>query len=177
MAQRIRLTFGTDLQRRRLVVLFRVLLAALPALVIAGWTALVVVTLVMAWLSAATRGELPDRLHEFERRYVFNLARLVAWFALVSPRDGVSLEAPRSRQPRATVVFRPLLALPAVVLASVLAVALAWSAVAAWFVAVARGRTTEGLRELGAFCIRYHAEVVAYLLLLTPRAPRLTPPS
>jgi hypothetical protein len=75
------------------------------------------------------------------------------------------------------VVFRPLLALPAVVLGSVLAVALAWAAVGAWFVALALGRTTEGLRELGAFCIRYHAEVAAYVLLLTPRGPRLEPPS
>lgn len=72
-------------------------------------------------------------------------------------------------------LLRPVLALPALVLASVLAVVHLCSAVAAWFVALVLGRTTAGLRELGAFCLRYAAEATAYALLLTPRYPRLAP--
>ena len=68
-----------------------------------------------------------------------------------------------------------MLALPALLLASVLRVVLTLSAVAAWFVSIALGRTTAGLQELGAFCLRYELEAVAYLLLLTPRYPRLAP--
>ena len=171
------MTFDTELRRGRLVVLLRVPIAILPALVLAGWTVLVVVALPLAWTLTAVRAELPDPLHRFERRYLHDVTRFAAWLAFVSAHERVSLEAPRLLQRRATVVFRPLLALPAVVLGSVLAVALAWSAVGAWFVALVLGRTTEGLRELGAFCIRYDAEVAAYVLLLTPRAPRLEPPS
>jgi hypothetical protein len=59
------------------------------------------------------------------------------------------------------------------VLASVLFVVHWCSAVGAWFVGLVLGRTTAGLRELGAFCLRYATEAAAYVLLLTPRYPRL----
>jgi Domain of unknown function (DUF4389) len=49
-------------------------------------------------------------------------------------------------------------------------------AVAAWFVALALGRTTAGLQELGTFCLRYQLETQAYLLLVTAAYPRLPPP-
>jgi hypothetical protein len=48
-------------------------------------------------------------------------------------------------------------------------------AVASWFVALALGRTTAGLQELGTFCVRYQLEVGSYLLLLTASYPRLAP--
>jgi hypothetical protein len=67
------------------------------------------------------------------------------------------------------------LALPALVLASVFSVILTTSAVGAWFVALILGRTTAGLQELGTFCLRYQLETSAYLMLLTPRYPRLEP--
>ena len=175
MGERIRIAFDTELQRRRLGVLLRIPIAIPPALALAGWTVLVVAALPLAWMLTAARVELPDPLHRFEARYLLDVTRFAAWLALVSAHERVSLEAPRLLQPRATVVFRPLLALPAIVLGSVLAVALAWAAVAAWFVALARGRTTEGLRELGAFCIRYQAETLAYLMLLTPCYPAVAP--
>jgi len=63
------------------------------------------------------------------------------------------------------------------VLGSVLNVVLGLVGIATWFVALVRGRTTEGLRELGAFCVRYQVEVLAYLLLLSPRAAKLEPPA
>jgi hypothetical protein len=50
------------------------------------------------------------------------------------------------------------------------------AAVAAWFVAVALGRTTAGLQELGTFCLRYQLETQAYVTLLTSTYPRLAPP-
>ena len=65
--------------------------------------------------------------------------------------------------------------MPALVLASVLGVVHLCTAVAAWFVGLVLGRTTAGLRELGAFCLRYATEAAAYALLLTPRYPRLAP--
>jgi hypothetical protein len=49
-------------------------------------------------------------------------------------------------------------------------------AVAAWFVALALGRTTSGLQELGTFCLRYQLETQAYVSLLTAAYPRLAPP-
>ena len=87
----------------------------------------------------------------------------------------VQLEAERQPQRRWTVLLRLALAVPALVLASVFGVVQSGTAVAAWFVALVLGRTTEGLRELGAFCLRYATETAAYLLLVTPRYPTLAP--
>jgi hypothetical protein len=69
------------------------------------------------------------------------------------------------------------LALPALVLASAFNVVLSVAAVAAWFVALALGRTTAGLLELGTFCLRYQLETQAYVMLLTSAYPRLVPPA
>ena len=61
-------------------------------------------------------------------------------------------------------------------LASVFNVVLSLAAVAAWFAALALGRTTAGLQELGMFCLRYQLETQAYVTLLTSTYPRLAPP-
>jgi Domain of unknown function (DUF4389) len=173
--ERIRVTFDMDLRRRRLAALARVAALVELAFVLAIWTLLALGVLLAVWPVALAKGRIPEPLHRFQLRYLSGWTRGVAWFALVSAPRTVTVDARRSRQSRVTVLLRPLLALPAIVLASVLTVALGGTAIAAWFVAVARGRTTEGLRELGAFCIRYQAETLAYLLLLTPRYPALAP--
>jgi Domain of unknown function (DUF4389) len=183
--ERVRVTFDTDLRRRRLAVLFRVVPAILPEIVLATWTALAAPVLVVAWLATLARGRMPRPLHRFLRGYVRYSAQVAAWFQLASGRfpsprrrdtHPVQLAAPQLPQRRIAVLLRIVLAVPSLVLGSVLGVVLAVSAVAAWFVSLARGQTTEGLRELGAFCVRYQAEVLAYVLLVTPHAPKLTPP-
>ena len=184
MPQRLRVRFDTDLRRRRVFVLVR-LLAAIPALgVLAVWSLLALPVVVVGWFAAILVARLPARAHRFLRAYLRYAAATSAWLNLVTRRyprlrgsASLSVDAERERQPRLTVVFRVLLAVPALVLGSSFGIVLALSAVAAWFVSLARGRTTEGLRELGAFCVRYHAETLAFLLLLTPRAPRLAPPA
>jgi hypothetical protein len=68
------------------------------------------------------------------------------------------------------------LAIPALVLGSVFNVVMSTIAVPAWFVALARGRTTAGLQELGLFSLRYQVEAQAYFMLLLAAYPRLAPP-
>jgi len=176
-------TFDTDLRRRRLAVLFRLFAAVVPAIVLAAWTALAAAVLVVAWPATFVRGRTPRPLHRFLCGYVRYSAQVSAWFHLVSrrfpslrSRDAHPVQlaaAPRLPQGRIGALLRIVLAVPWLVLGSVLGVVLALSAIAAWFVSVVRGRTTEGLRELGAFCVRYQVEVLAYVLLVTPHAPKL----
>lgn len=71
------------------------------------------------------------------------------------------------------VLLRPLLALPAIVFASVLVLVAATVAVAAWFAAVASTRVPPGLAELGNYCLRFASQSVAYALLLTGTSPSL----
>jgi hypothetical protein len=154
-------------------------------IVLAVWSLLAVVVVVAAWLVALLAGRVPGRLHRFLAAYLRYSAQATAWFFLLSGRYPDPLRArahpfavavpDAQRQRRVLVLLRGLLAVPALVLAGALRVVLSLSAIAAWFAGVALGRTTAGLNELGTFCLRYELETVGYLLLLTPRYPRLAP--
>jgi hypothetical protein len=180
----VRLTEDRDLRRRRLGVLLRPLLAVPVVLVAAIWAAIAVVALPFAWAIALLTGRVPSLLHRTLTAALGYLTQVNAWSNLVSRRypwpwrrrsHPVRLEAEREPQRRWTVLLRVPLAIPALVLASVLGVVQGGTAIGAWFVALVLGRTTEGLRELGAFCLRYVTETTAYVLLLTPRYPTLAP--
>ena len=174
------------LRRRRLVVLLRALLFIPHYVVISIWSLLVLPAVAIAWLALLIEGRLPTWLHRFLAAYVRYLGQSSAWLFLLSGRypDPLhTLEHPfaihvphRPRQPRLVTLLRVLLVLPALVLASVFGVVRGVAAVAAWFTALALGRTTQGLQELGAFCLRYELETEAYLLLVTARYPRIVPP-
>jgi Domain of unknown function (DUF4389) len=180
----VRLTDDLVLRRRRLAVLFRPLLLIPAAIVALVWGFVAAVAAPLAWLAALVTGRVPRFLHRTLRAALGYLVQVDAWATLVTgrypwprrrSRHPVQLLCGRERQRRWTVLLRPALVLPALVLASVLGVVHLSTAVAAWFVGLVLGRTTAGLRELGAFCLRYATEAAAYVLLLTPRYPRLAP--
>lgn len=180
----MRLTEDRDLRRRRLAVLLRLLLLVPVGIAALIWVVVAAVILPFAWVAALVTGRVPGRLHAALVAALGYLAQVNAWSSLVSGRypsprrrseHPVRLEAERERQRRWTVLLRLPLAVPAIVLASVLGVVQSGTAIGAWFVALLLGRTTDGLRDLGAFCLRYAIETAAYLLLLTPRYPRLAP--
>jgi len=182
----VRLTEDLALRRRRLAVLLRLLLLVPVALIACVWAVAALAALPLAWVTALVRGRVPRRLHRREAAALGYLAQVNAWATLASgrypwprrrsrQRHPVQLRAPLGRQPRWTVLLRLVLVIPPIVLASVLSVVLGGTAIGAWFVSLVLGRTTEGLRELSAFCVRYETEAAAYLLLLTSRYPRLAP--
>jgi hypothetical protein len=71
------------------------------------------------------------------------------------------------------VFVRVLLALPALILSGVLNYLTEVLAFFAWFVCLALARMPEGMRNLLAFTIRYHAQTYGYVSLLTQRYPSL----
>jgi uncharacterized protein DUF4389 len=182
---RIRVVETEPLRRRRLGVLFKSILAIPHWIALTVWGLLLVPVLPLSWLALLLRGRMPERLHRFLAAYLRYQGQFTAWFDLLSARSprprrtldhpfGVEVPGPQPQRRLATLLRVPL-AVPAVVLSSVFGVILAAVAVASWFVAVVRGRTTAGLQELGTFCLRYQLETQAYLLLLTARYPRLEP--
>ncbi len=121
-----------DLQRSRLTVFFRVLLA-IPHLVwLVLWTVAVLVGLVAGWLAAIATGRLPRGLHRFFCSYIRYTAGLSAYLSFVAnpypPFDGSSFAYPLEvrvpeepeAQSRWRVLLRLPLALPAVMVASAL---------------------------------------------------------
>jgi hypothetical protein len=183
---RVRVEADEPLRRRRLGVLLRAVLVIPHYIVLSIWTMLAVPAVAIAWLALLIEGRLPSFLHRFLGAFLRYQGQVTAWFDLLSTRypdplhtkeHPFRIELPeRPRQPRLVTLFRLPLALPPVVLASVFNVVLSIAAVAAWFVALALGRTTAGLQELGAFCLRYQLETQAYVTLLTSSYPRLAPP-
>jgi hypothetical protein len=189
-AHPVRIEVREGLERSRLTVFFRLLLAV-PHLVWLGlWGVLALLAAIAGWLAALATGRLPEPLHRFLAAYVRYASHVYAFASVVGgPFPGFvgaagsyPVEAeidPPASQGRLGVAFRLVLALPALVVASAYGGVLVVVAVLCWFAALVTGRVPPGLRDLGAVCIRYDAQTLAYLCLLTSRypyaAPRLRP--
>jgi Domain of unknown function (DUF4389) len=181
----IRLVVDDDLVRSRLTVFFRLLLA-IPHLI---WLTLVTIAVFFAviasWFATLVAGQTPRELHRFigwglrystqVSAYVYLLANPFPSFtALPYPID-LAVDPPRP-QSRWKTGFRLLLGLPALVIASVVSQLLQLLAFFGWFVCLVRGRMPEGMRNAGAFCLKYQQQTHGYLGLLTDRYPSLSFP-
>ena len=172
-----------DLRRSRLTVFFRLLLALPHLLWLAVWTASTLVLIAFQWLWVLGTGRMEDDVHRYVGRLVRYYVHVNAYVVLLAdpwPRASgsagypIDLDlAPPERQNRLSVFFRLVLALPACVFAFALHIVLHVVAMLGWFASLALGRMPQGLRELGAYCLRFEAQTYAYLVLLTPRYPSL----
>jgi Domain of unknown function (DUF4389) len=178
----VTLRVDDDLRRSRLTVFFRLLLT-IPHLVwLVLWSIAVFFAVIVGWFVTLITGRLPDALHRFLAAYVRYETHVFAFLTLVgNPFPGftgtpgsypVDLEiAPRERQSRWKTLFRLFLAVPAHLLASALIAPLEIVAVFGWIVGLVLGRMPLGLRNLGAYVLRYNAQTHAYEYLLTDSYP------
>jgi hypothetical protein len=171
-----------DLRRSRLMVLFRLPLCFPHFVWLTLWGVLALLAGVVNWVATLIRGRSPAALHRFLAAYLRYGVSVYAFLYVVAnpfpgfgggpggyPLDTVVREP--ERQGRWTVLFRLLLVLPALLLDTVYA-SLGWLlAVLGWISALIRGRVPRGLRNAGALALRYHAQTVGYLLLLTDSYP------
>lgn len=182
----VRLVVRDDLERPRLTVFFRLFLAIPHVLWWMLWAALVVLAAVVAWVAALVTGRVPSALHRFLAAFLRYSTHLGAFVYLVGRRFpgfvgregsyGIDLEiAPAERQSRWKTLFRWLLAIPAFILATALGGVVAVIAFLAWWYALATARMPEGMRNLGASCLRYSAQTYAYALLVTSAYPYAAP--
>jgi hypothetical protein len=171
-----------DLQRTRLTVFFRLLLAIPQAIWIALWGIVVYVVLVIAWFAALILGRVPDGLHEFIARYLRALTHLTAYTFLLAdpwpPFGGVEgtypvdlRVDPAVPQGRLTVFFRWLLAIPALLIVYVFRAVNQIVAFIGWFYCLATGHMHEGMRDISAWMLRYEIQAYGYIFLLTSRYP------
>lgn len=187
MTHPVHLVVADDLRRRRLTVLFRLPLVLPHYVWLMLWSWAIVLVVPFQWLSALFAGRIEEDVHRFLARYVRYQVHVTAYtFLLVSPWPGFQGRAgypvdveidPAEAQSRASVLFRAVLAVPALVLGSVFGTVLSAVGFAGWFVALALGRLPAGMVELGAYCLRYQTQVYAYVLLLTGRYPTLSAPA
>ena len=172
-----------DLRRNRLTVFFRLLLA-IPHLIVVGlWGIVVGLAVIVAWFAALFTGRVPVGLHDFNARFLRYATRVGAYVLLLAdpfPPFGSSGSYPldlgvesAQLQSRPTVLFRLVLAIPALVLTYVFRTVNSVIAFLGWFYCLATGGMHEGMRNTSAWLLRYEVQTYAYLLLLTGRYPSL----
>jgi uncharacterized protein DUF4389 len=182
----VRIDVHDELERSRLTVFFRLLLALPHILWLILWSVAVFFAVVAAWFAALFGGRVPLALHRFIAAYVRYTTHLGAYISLVGRRFpgfvgregsyGIDLHiAGPERQNRWKTLFRFFLAIPAFLLSSTLDAVLLVVAFLSWWYALVTGRVPEGLRNLGAVCIRYSSQTRAYASLLTDRYPYSSP--
>ncbi len=204
----MRLSVEDDYRRNRLTVFFRLLLAIPHIVWFFLWTLLIVITGVANWVISIFTGKPSRGLHRLMCGYVRYQAHLSGYLALVAdpypPFSGEAGEYPIDvdlpdepvAQPRWTIFFRLLLAVPALIVSGTLAgltggnlgssrgknnygsgggALLLVCAVLGWFASLARGEMPKGLRDAGAYSIGYTAQTTAYVLLVTDRYPNADP--
>lgn len=171
-----------DLRRSRLTVFFRLPLAFPHLLWLALWSILAWILAVANWLSTLALGRSPARLHRFLAAYLrYSIGVYGFLYLVANPFPGfsgaagsypleVSIREP-ARQGRWTVAFRLLLVLPALLIQSAYGFLLAIAAVFGWFASLITGRMPKGLRGLGVLGLRYQAQYLGYLMLLTDSYP------
>jgi hypothetical protein len=200
----VRLKISDDLKRGHGSVFFRIWFA-LPFLLWLGLWAIAAFFVALAnWALTLLMGTSPSPFHRFFERFVRYATHVYAYLNLGAeplPRfDGepgypIDVEFDGLRpQNRWTVAFRIVLAVPAMLLVTVLAGSgsnvysyssaqlgfssfglMASAAFLGWFVGVAQGRMPRGLRDVVAYGLSYGAQAWAYLLLLTDRYPSSDP--
>ena len=178
----IRLIVNDDLQRTRLTVFFRAILAIPLVLWAILWAVIAVLAYIVNWFATLFMGQSPEGLHNFLATFLRYTTHVRAYLLLVAdpyPKftgtEGtypIDLEIdPPQRQNRWTVFFRGILAIPALLLSNILSQINQLLALFSWFIALITGRVPEGLRNFAALAIRIETQTYAYALLLTSRYP------
>ena len=181
----VRLELADDGRRSRLTVFFRLLLSIPHFVWLSLWSAAAFLAAIANWFVVLVRGRSAEPLHRFLAAYIRYDTHVTAFlFLIANPFPGfvgtpgypvdVAIDPPE-RQNRWITLFRLFLALPAFLLSSALSVVLAVLGFLGWFAALVTGRMPTGLRNLGAFCVRYLAQANAYWLLVTDTYPHASP--
>ena len=177
----IHLVVTDDLERNRLTVFFRLILAIPLFVWLMLWAIAVSFAVLAAWIAGLVAGRVPHTLHSFMAAFVRFSTHVYAYAGIVAdPYPGFTGTsgypgdvgiAPPESQSRLTILFRIILAIPAAIVANVLQNVAGVVALLAWFYALFTGKANKGMRDLQAYCVRYQAQTNAYLLLLTQRYP------
>jgi hypothetical protein len=195
-APEIRVTSTDDLQRSRLTVFFRLILAIPHFLWLSIWTSGMVLISPVMWIATLIRRRPPAGLHEVYTWWIRYTVHVYAYVTLAAnpfpPFLGkpgtypVDLGIPKAdevpEQGRWGVGFRFILALPPVALASALGGSNGYSIgilavlpLFAWFAILARGTMPRGMEGAIQYALGYCAQAYAYLFFVTPRYPSAGP--
>jgi hypothetical protein len=177
----IHLIVTDDLRRSRLTVFFRLLLVIPHFIWLALWGIAVWFAVLAAWLIGIFAGHVPEGLHGFIASYLRYLIHVSAYYSIAAnpypsfngaPGYPIDVEiAPAAQQSRLTIFFRLLLVIPAYIVLYVLGLVANLVMFLAWFYALFAGKLNVGLRDVLVYWLRYNAQTIGYVCLLTQRYP------
>jgi hypothetical protein len=178
----IRLVVNDDLQRTRLTVFFRLILAIPLILWALLWGVITLLAAIVNWFATLFTGRSPDGLHNFLATYLRFSTHVRAYVLLVAnPYPGftgklgtypIDLEVdPPEAQSRLTVFFRIILAIPALFITNIMSNLSQLLAIFSWFIALVTGRVPEGIRNFAALALRIETQTYGYLMLVTGKYP------
>jgi hypothetical protein len=177
----VEVRFPEVAKQRRWTIALRALLYIPQAIVVIALDFAALLLVIVGWFSALVLGRLPVGIAQFLANVVRYQTRVSAYgwllldayppFAFERPYP-VAVEIESGRLGRASVLFRWLLAIPARIIATCLAIGVSIAAIPIWLIVLVLGRMPQPLYEAGAAVIRYEARFTAYLLLLTDAYPR-----
>lgn len=175
-----------DLRRSRLTVFFRLLLWAPHLVWWLLWSVLAFPAAILSWLCALVLGRAPRPFARFLSAYIRYTTHQSAFVQLVGgPFPGfvgkpgsypIDLEIqPFEQQRRLTILFRLLLAVPALLVSGAAGGLAMIVAFLGWFAALVRGRMPLGLRNAGAWAVAYNGQLLAYAFALSDHYPYSSP--
>jgi hypothetical protein len=181
MRHPISLSVSEDLDRSRLTTFFRPILAIPHLIWLAIWGIATIVVIIIAWFATLITGSTPAGLHDFIARYVQYTAQVYGYLTLLAdpypsflPNDEYPVRAhisPPAPQNRWLTGFRMIVAIPALILAQALQDLWFVIALFSWVMILVNGRQPEGLRNIGAWILRFQVQAWGYAALLTDRYP------
>jgi hypothetical protein len=198
----VRLTSTDDLERSRLTVFFRLLLAIPHLIWLVLWGLVAFFVALANWFATLFGRQSPDSLHEFLSRFVRYEIHVTAYVSLTANPFPPFLGKPGSYpidvefdppapQNRWKTGFRLILAIPAFLMGGALTggsgsgggragyganVGVLWAgAFLGWWAALFTGRMPRQLRDASLYALRYGAQTGGYVLLLTDRYPDADP--
>ena len=171
-------------EQRRWTILIRWILALPLAFAAIGIYLAALVWLIGAWFAALFTGRVPNALQHKLCGVLQFQARLSAYTNLLTDvwpgvhfqaraDDPVTLDVDHVDLRRSAVVFRLILAFPAVVLASIVGTGVYLFLFVMWVVGLFRGRTPKALHQVAALTIRYTIRSAAFWAMMTPTQPFL----
>lgn len=168
----------------RLTTFFRLILVIPWFLVAVIYSIALMVTALIAWIVLIIVARYPQGLYDFNSGVLRFATRVNAYaflqvdrwpsFGLGEEPDypvRVAIAPPAEKQSRLKVFFRPLLALPLVVVSYPISFLIQGASCLAWLTIVFRGYMPEGLHYIIAFGSAWNTRVSAYMLMLTDAYP------
>ena len=180
--------FDADYQveRNRLTVFFRLVLAIPWIIVVAVWSMVAFLAAVISWFAMMFTGRHPAGIYEFIAGFIRFSTRASAWMMLVTdewpgftPKEEpsypvkVSVDGPQQSYSRAKTFFKLILYFPQMLIGYGLGLVLQGAWFIVWWRVLFTGKQSVTMHEALKVSLAYQARSMGFLLLLTETHPRI----